>query len=158
MRTKAASGGSYFIDIASWIPDLNHILIANQPTPPSFYFWHHAPLSLSLSLRVSQPPLSPLCIVSRNYSRKGSSSNFGRPFFDIFPIASVRKPSFSCSRVLQYIYIYLLSGLLCTDYVPRISYLFIYFSSFRSLSLFRRLARANRSFLSFLLSRDDSIT
>lgn len=91
------------------------------------------PLSLSFPSRIAALPLSPLCIVSRNYSRRGVSKNFGRPrlSLDIFPIASVRKPSFSCSRASIYIYIYLLINLLlCTDYVfhiylytsPRILY------------------------------------
>lgn len=153
---KAASGGSYFIDIASWIPDLNHILIANQPTPPSFYFWHHAPLSLSLSSRIAASPFPFVYRIAKLFTKR-KLEQLWPPFLRHLSHCICSQTIFLVFACFN-IYIYLLSGLLCTDYVPRISYLFIYFSSFRSLSLFRRLARANRSFPSFLPSRDDSIT
>lgn len=79
----------------------------SQPANPSFLLFLTSCTPLSLSFFAYRSLPFPLCIVSRNYSRKGSSSNFGRPFFDIFPIASVRKPSFSCSRASIYIYTFL---------------------------------------------------
>lgn len=134
MRTKAASGGSYFIDIASWIPDLNHILIANQPPlypfPPSFYFWHHAPPSLFLSLRGSQPYPFPLCVSYREiiHEEEPRRTLAALGFhWTSFPLHLFAKPSFSCSRASIYIYIYLLINLLlCTDYVFHI---YLYTSS-----------------------------
>lgn len=112
------------------------------------------PLSLSFPSRIAALPLSPLCIVSRNYSRRGASKNFGRPrlSLDIFPIASVRQTIFlvfACFNIYISSYKSSIMHRLC------ISYLFIYFSSY---SLFRCLARANRSFFSFLLAKGDNIT
>lgn len=75
---EAASGGSYFIDIASWIPDLNHILIANQPSAPPFSSLLFLSTLLSyflLSLYLS------FFFVSRNYSQvqpPGNSENLNR--------------------------------------------------------------------------------
>lgn len=159
MRTKAASGGSYFIDIASWIPDLNHILIANQPPlypfPPSFYFWHHAPPSLFLSLRVSQLYPFPLCVSYREIiheeepRRTLAALGFHWTSFPLHLFAN------HLSRVRVFQYIYISSYKSSIMHRLCISYLFIYFSSY---SLFRCLARPNRSFFSFLLARGDNIT
>lgn len=94
---EPASGGSYFIDIASWILDLNHILIADQPSAapllhpcsPSSPIFASFSLSLSFSalLSFSLQTLSTLCIVSRNYSQtepRGNSGNSSRLLLKAF--------------------------------------------------------------------------
>lgn len=111
-------------------------------------------LSFSSSIAASLLPLSPLCIVSRNYSRRGEPRGtlaaLGHSL-DIFPIASVRKPSFSCSRASIYTFL--------PAYYAQITCHFIFiYTLLVSFSFFRCLARSNRSFLSFPLARDDSIT
>lgn len=60
---EAASGGSYFIDIASWIPDLNHILIATGPLP--FLLLQFLPSSfLSIARASSRSFPFTLCVPS----------------------------------------------------------------------------------------------
>ena len=130
----------------------------SQPANPSFLLFLTSCTPLSLSFFAYRSLPFPLCVSYREIiHEKEARATLAALSSTSFPLHLFAN-HLSRVRVCFNIYIYLLSGLLCTDYVPRISYLFIYFSSFRSLSLFRRLARANRSFPSFLPSRDDSIT
>lgn len=134
----------------------------SQPTNPfllsSFllFLTSCTPLSLSFPSRIAASSLPFVYRIAKLFTKR-KLEQLWPPFLRHLSHCICSQTIFLVFACFN-IYIYLLSGLLCTDYVPRISYLFIYFSSFRSLSLFRRLARANRSFLSFLLSRDDSIT